>query len=398
MSGRLHPKSLTTLEKRGLHGDGGGLYLRVGPTGARSWILRIVVQGRRRDLGLGALELVSLKEAREKAQQWRKVAREGRDPAQVFAVLPPVPTFAEAARTVHASHVAASSRNGKHQAQWLSTLEKHAFPLIGDKRVDEVDRSHVLEVLSPIWLAVPETARRVRQRIGAVLDWAYQAGHRDGANPVVTVAKGLPKQPRARGHFAALPWTEVPDLHATLVSAAGMGALALRLVILTAARSGEVRGATWDEIDLEAGVWAIPAERMKAGVAHRVPLSAPALALLTQMVELRDPLSPLVFPSTHRRGRPLSDMTLAAAMKRAGRGHATVHGLRSSFRDWTEEATAYRHEVKEAALAHAVKSKIEGAYRRSDLFDQRRAMMDDWAAFATGGAGKVAALGAAARG
>lgn len=211
-------------------------------------------------------------------------------------------------------------------------------------------------------------------------------------NPIAAVARGLPRQPKARGRFAALPWAEVPELHATLVDAVGMGALALRFVILTAARSGEVRGATWDEIDLEAGVWTVPAARMKGDREHRVPLSAPALAMLEQAAELRDPLSTLVFPSTHRRGRPLSDMTLAAAMKRAGRGDATVHGLRSSFRDWTEEATSYRHEVKEAALAHSVRSKVERAYRRSDLFAQRRAMMDDWGAFVLEGAGKVVQL------
>lgn len=296
---------------------------------------------------------------------------------------------------MHASHVAASSRNGKHQAQWIATLEKHVFPRIGEIRVNEVDRGHVLDVLAPIWLETPETARRVRQRIGAVLDWAYQAGHRDGVNPTATVARGLPKQPKSRGHFAALPWTEVPDLHAALASAKGMGALALRFVTLTAARSGEVRGATWEEIDVDAAVWTVPASRMKAEREHRVPLSAQALEVLLLADQLRDPLSPLVFPSTHRRGRPLSDMTLAAAMKRVGRGQVTVHGLRSSFRDWAEETTSYRHEVKEAALAHAVRSKVERAYRRTDLFEQRRAMMDDWGAFVAGGAGKVVALEAA---
>lgn len=177
MAGKLHPKTLSSIDEHGLHGDGGGLYLRVSPTGARSWILRVVVQGKRRDLGLGPLELVTLKEARETAQQWRKVAREGGDPAQAFATRPPVPPFAETARTVH---VAACSRNGKHQARRLATLEKHAFPLIGDRRVDEVDRSHVLEILAPIWVSIPETARRVRQRIGAAPDW--------GARPVTARA------------------------------------------------------------------------------------------------------------------------------------------------------------------------------------------------------------------
>ena len=216
-----------------------------------------------------------------------------------------------------------------------------------------------------------------------MLDWATTAGHREGVNPVEGVEKGLPKQREKARHFAALPWQELPELWPRLSAVDGMGAAALRFAILTAARSGEVRGVTWKEIDLDAAVWTIPAERMKAGREHRVPLSGPALAILRQMQPLASKPEDLVFPSA-RKGRPLSDMTLAAVLKRL-KVAATVHGFRSTFRDWAEEATAFPHEVKEAALAHTIRDKTEAAYRRTDLFEKRRKMLDDWAVFVTNG-------------
>lgn len=387
----------------GFHGDGNGLYLAVDDTGARRWVLRTVVHGRRRDIGLGGASLVSLKDARELARRLRKVAREGGDPiAERDKDKLRSPSFEEAARTVHAEHVAATAKNGKHVAQWLATLEAYAFPVIGTKPVHTVEQADMLRILAPIWTDKAETARRVKQRIRTVLDWAAAAGHRSGVNPVEGVEKGLAKQRDRAEHFAALPWRELPAFMARLSGAAGMGALALRFAILTAARSGEVRGATWAEIDLEARVWTIPAGRMKGGALHRVPLSDAALAALRAARALASTLptvptqgAALAFPST-RPGKPLSDMTLAAALKRLGvtPDKATVHGFRSTFRDWAEEATGFAHEVKEAALAHAVKSKVEAAYRRTDLFEKRRDMMDAWASFATRAGAKVVRIGA----
>jgi integrase len=375
----------------GFHADGNGLYLAVDESGARRWILRTLVHGRRRDIGLGGAATIRLAEAREFARRLRRVARDGGDPiAERDRDKLRSPSFEDAARTVHAEHVAASAKNGKHVAQWMTTLETYAFPVIGAKPVHAVEQADVLRILAPIWTEKPETARRVKQRLKTVLDWASTAGHRSGVNPVEGVEKGLARQRDRTRHFAALPWRELPALMRRLSELGGMGALALRFTILTAARSGEVRGATWDEIDLAEAVWTIPARRMKAGTVHRVPLSAPALAVLEAASAQADGsrLSQaaqqpgLVFPAPRAR-KPLSDMTLAAVLKRLAIAPevATVHGFRSSFRDWAEEATNFPHEVKETALAHAVKSKVEAAYRRTDLFEKRRDMMATWGAF-----------------
>lgn len=377
----------------GRHADGNGLYLLVDANGARRWVLRTLVRGRRVDIGLGGLAYVGLGEARAKAETLRAIAREGGDPLAAKRREKGVPTFAEAARKVHAEHIAATARNGKHVAQWLATLEAYAFPRIGAKAVDEVDQADVLAILAPIWTEVPETARRVRQRLRTVLDWARTAGRREGVNPVEGVEKGLPRQRAKVAQFAALPWRDVPDLWPRLEGVAGAGSLALRFAILTAARSGEVRLADWSEIDATARVWTIPAARMKAGREHRVPLSDAALALLAEAETLTGRRAGLVFPS-RQRDKALSDMTLAAVLKRLEVA-ATPHGFRSSFRDWAEEAGAFAFEVKEAALAHVVKSKTERAYRRGDLFEQRRAMMAAWASFVTGAKAKVVALATA---
>lgn len=382
-------KRLTALEVSkagpGRHGDGNGLYLEVGATGSRSWVLRTVAQGKRRDIGLGSAILVPLKDARDLATRLRRVARDGGDPiAERDKGKRIAPTFEEAARKVHEDRIAAGCRNGKHVADWLSAVERYAFPAVGNRQVQHITEADVLRVVQPIWLEKPETARRVLQRVRTILEWARVAGHRDGVNPADGVRGALPKQRDKTNHFAALPWQQMPALWPRLCEADGMGALALRFAILTTARSGEVRFARWREIDLDAAVWTIPADRMKAGREHRVPLSSDAVAILERVRELASGTESLVFPSA-KRGAVLSDMTLSAVLKRLD-VPVTPHGFRSTFRDWAEEETAYPHEVKEAALAHTVKNKAEAAYRRTDLFEKRRTMMADWAGWVCDGA------------
>jgi integrase len=339
-----------------------------------------MVQGRRREIGVGPFRLIGLAKAREIAKEWRTIARDGGDPKlhrdrqRAHGM-----SFEDAAKKAHAEIIVAKGGNGKHVAQWLTTLESYAFPAIGKRPVSLIDQADVIRVLRPIWLEKAETARRVRQRVRAVLEWARVNGHREALDATLGVESGLPKAERAVEHFAAVPWRDLPALMRRIEAAEGMGALALRFAILTAARSGEVRGATWAEIDFDAAVWTVPAARMKAGKEHRVPLSPAALEVLRAAKAQAVRPDDLAFPST-RPGKPLSDMTLSAVLKRLN-VEATVHGFRSTFRDWTEEATAYPHEVKEAALAHIVKSKVERAYRRTDLFERRAEMMAAWAGY-----------------
>jgi integrase len=377
--------------KPGRHADGKGLYLLVKPSGAKSWVLRIVVGGRRRDFGLGPVDLVSLQNARDKALEGRKIVRAGFDPSQEWKrVTTTVPTFEAAARRYH-DNVKQGWKNGKHGAQWLSTLETHAFPEIGKLPVSEIDAAAIQRVLLPIWLRLPETARRVRQRVGAVLDYAHGQGWRASEAPMRAVGKGLPKQSAKRGHFAAMPYADLPAFMSSLrESEASVGRLALHFAILTAARSGEVRGATWEEIDLDAATWTIPAARMKAGEAHVVPLSPAALSVLQQVDALRSGVSrEPVFPGL--RGKPLSDMTLAKALRLTGGDGATVHGMRSSFRDWVaEKMPTVPGDVAEAALAHAISNKTEAAYRRAKYLDQRRDLMDAWAEYLSGRSNVIA--------
>ncbi|MEM7678611.1 MAG: integrase arm-type DNA-binding domain-containing protein [Myxococcota bacterium] len=380
--------------KPGRHSDGGGLFLEVNANGSRRWMLRVVAQGRRRDIGLGGASYVSLAEAREMARHLRSVARKGGDPiAERDKDKRKALTFEEAAWRVHAEHYQAAGGSEGHAKRWMGSLSKHAFPTIGAKSVDAIEQGDVLRVLSPIWHERPETARRVRRRISQVLQWARAAGLRSGDNPVELVkpGAGLAKQRDKVQHFRALPFDDLPVLWPRLIDASGMGAAALRFTILTAARSGEVRGATWAEFDLESRVWTIPEERMKGGVAHRVPLSDAAVSELRAVRPLSEGRAAdwPVFPG--QRGRPLSDMTLAAVLKRLDVG-VTVHGFRSTFRDWAEERSNARHEIKEAALAHKVPNRVEAAYRRTDLFDARRDLMDRWAQFATGATGDVVRL------
>ncbi len=364
-------------QRPGRYADGNGLYLHVSETGARWWIWRGTVHGKRRERGMGSARLVSLVEAREIARTWRRIARDGGDPAvERDRNKRKSLTFEDATRQVWSEQIAPNARNPKHRQQWLNTLRDHAFPVIGSLPVHAIRQADILRILAPIWTEKPETARRVRQRLRTVLNWARTAGHYEGMNPVEGVEDGLPKQRHRVQHFRALPYGDLPELMRRIEGVDGMGAMALRFTILTAGRSGEVRGAMWAEIDTEARMWTIPADRMKADTEHRVPLCDEALAVLEPVRGLSEGL---VFPS-NRRGRPLSDTTLAAVLKRL-KVDATVHGMRSTFRDWCEEMTSFPHEVKEAALAHTVRNAVERAYRRGDLFDKRRDLMDQWARF-----------------
>ncbi len=389
--------SLLRKKAVGRHFDGQGLHLFVKPSGTASWVLRVTAGGRRKDIGLGSIDVVSLVEARERARQYRAVAKSGGDPiAERRKALRSVPTFEQAARRVHAEH-APSWRNAKHGAQWLSTLETYAFPMIGALRTTQIDVPDVLRVLSPIWLSRPETARRVRQRIRTVLDWARAAGHRDGENPVGPVlAKALPRQSGARGHHAALSYVEVPVFIRDLRESSGGEAvrLAFEFLILTAARTSEVLGARKDEIDLEARVWSVAPERMKAGRSHRVPLSPRAVEILERAFELSAD-SELVFQGA-RAGQPISTMAFLMLIRRMGVA-ATAHGFRSSFRDWAAETTAFPSEVVEMALAHAISDKTEAAYRRGDLFEKRRKLMEAWESFVTSAPAEVLSLNARRR-
>lgn len=377
----LSALKIRSLNEPGRYADGNGLYLIVDPSGAKRWMLRTVVQGRRRDIGLGGTSLVPLAEAREKALSYRKCAREGGDPlAEKRRVEAKAPTFSEAARRVFDEHNP-SWKNVKHASQWMNTLGQYAFPVIGDMPVNEVDSPHVLRVLSPIWLSKPETARRVRQRIGTVLSWAKAAGYRTGDNPVDGVAKGLPKQRARNEHHAAMPFADVPAFVARLQGDAYHGEitrLALEFLILTATRTGEALGAKWREVDESGQVWTIPADRMKAGRAHRVPLSSRCLEIFGR-AKLLGAGSEYLFPG-RTITRPLSNMAFNMMLRRMAVPF-TVHGFRSSFRDWAAECTNYSREVCEMALAHTVSDKVEAAYRRTDLFDRRRALMEDWNRF-----------------
>lgn len=381
--GSLTAARIKTLSEPGRYIDGDGLMLRIAPGGSKQWVLRVRIDGERRDMGLGSLKVLTLAEARAKASELRREIARGVDPiAEKKKVVDPVPTFREAAARVHADHKAAW-KNGKHQAQWLSTLETYAFPVLGDRPVDTIEGPIIRDVLAPIWLSKPETARRVRQRIGAVLDWSYVKGYRKSEAPMRSLSKGLPRQPRKDGHFAAMPYADVPAFIARLRERVSVGRLALEALILTAARSGEIRGATWGEVDLDARLWSVPAERMKMGRAHHVPLAPQVVDVFRRAEALRAPCTDLVFPG-QRLKQPISDMTLLKVMRDFELPY-TVHGFRSAFRDWVAEETSYPGEVAEAALAHAIPNKVEAAYRRTDFLEKRRALMRDWAAFCTGG-------------
>jgi integrase len=384
-----HPeKRLTAVRIRhitqpGRYADGNGLYLFVDDSGAKRWILRTVVTGKRRDIGLGSARLITLADARDEATRLRRIARAGHDPlAERRRERRTVPTFKKAAQTVHAAH-AATFRNIKHKADWLSSLVMYAFPHFGDRSVDTITSADILKALSDIWLTRPETARRVRQRLRAVFDWAKASGFRPGDNPVDGIARVLPRHKVDKAHHAALPYREVPAFLEALreVSAGESTKLAFEFLVLTAARTSEVIGARWQEIDFVTKTWTVSADRIKAGRVHRVPLSTRCLALLARAEAIADG-GVYVFPGQSPK-RPLSNMVFLMVLRRLGRNDVTAHGFRSAFRDWAAERTNVPRAVCEAALAHVVRDRTEAAYFRSDLFDRRRELMETWARFAT---------------
>jgi integrase len=381
---KLNAKKVQGKLKPGMHNDGGGLYLRVSKSGARSWILRCRIQGKKRDIGLGGISLVSLADARKKAIAMRAVAREGGDPKADEDRIRNVPTFEKAARLVWQSQIVPTAKNEKHKAQWITTLRDYAFPQIGTRGVDVIQSGDILRVLQPIWLEKPATAVRVRQRLRTVFDWAIAAQHRTAGNPVSGIETALPKQPKSDSHHAAMPFEDVPQLFSQIGDTPV--ALCLRFLILTAARTGEARLASWSEIDGD--IWTIPANRMKAGIAHRVPLSPEAVAILDRA---RGFSENLIFPG-HRHGRPIVDTTLRDLLRRLGHPY-TVHGFRSTFRDWAAERTNVPREIAELCLAHEVGSVVERAYRRSDLFDKRRDLMGQWGRFCCPASADVIEIG-----
>ena len=375
---KLSVAAVKSESRPGKFADGDGLYLLVKPSGAKSWICRVQNRGRRRDFGLGSASIISLALARERAREVRLQIEMGLDPVFERKRGQGIPTFREAtAKVLHAQRE--TWRNAKHEGQWQQTLETYAFPDIGNIQVDQITGPMIRRLLAKIWLAKPETARRVRQRIGTVLDWAYAEGYRQSEAPMRAVSKGLPRQPKRDEHFAAMPYDKVAAFIVRLRQRESFSRLALEFAILTAARSGEVRGATFDEFDLAAKLWTVSRERMKANREHVVPLCDRAVAIVRRCIELKRLGSELVFSGT-KRGHPLSDMTLTKLLKEMNEPY-TAHGFRSSFRDWVSEETSHPGDVAEAALAHLVESKTEAAYRRGKLLAKRRLMMEDWAQY-----------------
>ncbi len=375
--------------KPGRYTDGHGLHLLVKASGARSWVLRCRHEGTSFELGLGSFPTVTLAEAREKAMALRRQIKRGVDPrAEKAKRQASRRTFREVAEAWLASQQQ-GWRNAKHRQQVANTLATYAYPSLGAMDVRAIAVEHVVAVLQPIWAEKTETATRLRQRIEAVLDYAGTIRARSGENPAIwrgnldhVLAK--PAKVKRERHHAALSWGAMGGFFPELQTRSGVAAMALQFAILTAARSGEVRGMTWRELDLSAGLWVVPAARMKAEIAHRVPLSPPALAILQSF----GPGTPdaLVFPGA-RAGKPMSDMTLAAVLKRMGRDDITVHGFRSSFRDWCAEAISCPRELAEACLAHRLTSKVEAAYQRGDQLDKRRLLMIRWAQHCLSGHG-----------
>jgi len=375
--------------KPGRHADGGGLQLLVKESGARSWVYRYMLNGKSRDLGLGSAgsDGLSLAAARDERDALRLKVKAGIDPleerakeaSQALAEAQAAKvTFRDAAEAYIAANEE-SWRNPKHRQQWRNTLTTYVYPEIGDLPVGEIETAHVLRVLEPIWKAKPETASRIRGRIETVLDSAKARGYSEGENPARWrghLAQILPARTKlSRGHHKALPYTDVPAFIGALRAREAVAALALEFAILTAARSGEVIGATWSEVHLQNALWTIPADRMKAAKEHRVPLSPRAIEILEKVEALG---SDYLFPGA--RGGKLSSMAMAMFMRRM-KVDATVHGFRSSFRDWAAEQTGYAHEVAEMALARTIGNAVERAYRRGDMFEKRRRLMEDWSAF-----------------
>jgi integrase len=384
--------------KPGKHHDGSGLYLVV-TDNSKKWVQRGTVNGKRREWGLGAYKDIGLAEVREKSSTYRRMIKDGTDPAeerkreqaeaqaqeQAQSLLDKMPTFQQVALMVHKENEP-TWKNPKDAKRWLTSLEQRVFPTLGDTPIDVITAPMVRDVLAEIWLTIPHTARKIKQRIGTILDYAHISGWREQEAPLRSITKGLPKQSKKTIHLAAMKWGEVPNFIAnisTILTASDVVLRAIEFTILTASRSGEVRLATWDEIDFNTATWTRPEDHMKAGKEHRVPLTS-------RMIEvLGEPGNGLLFPGT-KMGRPLSDMSLTMPLRRAEL-KITMHGFRSTFRDWCAEATNTPREVAEACLAHTIQNQTERAYARSDLFDKRRKLMDRWSAYCCA-AGNVTAL------
>jgi integrase len=392
LTGKLTKKLVENLGP-GRHGDGGGLYLVVDSTKsmARRWIVRVTVKGQknrkgaplRTDFGLGGADVVTLNQARERALEYRRMAKQGLNPR--FNGRQEIPTFEEVSQQVYIERLP-TWKNAKHGQQWINTLRDYAFPKIGRMPVDSIGQPEVLMCLSPIWTEKHETARRLSQRIKAVLDVAKSKGFRSGENPVTAIkdAKVLPTVRAKVQHHDAMPWRDVPAFYASLVPRTAMAAKALRFTILAASRTSEVLEMKWPEVDFDAKLWTVPAERMKGDKAHRVPLTEEMLALLEPLRALQ---SEYVFEG-QRRHRPLSNMSMLMLLRRMSADGFTVHGFRSSFRDWAAEAAKSPREVAEATLAHQVGSEVERAYARSDLLPRRIPLMNKWNDFVTSQAAK----------
>jgi integrase len=387
---RLSATRVANLKTPGYHADGGNLYFRVSHTHTRGWIFRFRLHGRTRDAGLGPYPEVSLNSARQQAFAYRKLVIDGVDPIErrnaerAAARVESAKTITfDDCRTAYIAAHEGAWRNPKHRQQWTNTLATYVTPVFGKLPVHAVDTGLVMRAVEPIWKTRPETASRVRGRIEAILDWAKVRGYRTGENPARWrghLDHLLPAKSKIRKveHHAALPYTSIGAFIAELRTQEGIGAAALDFLILTATRTGETIGATWDEIDVGVKMWSIAADRMKGSREHRVPLSGQALAILTRMSAIR--CSDYVFPGA-RQGRPLSEMSLLMLLRRMERGDITAHGFRSTFRDWAAERTNFPGEVVEMALAHAIPNAVEAAYRRGDLFEKRRQLMDAWAEY-----------------
>ena len=378
LTGKLTKRGVETA-KAGRHGDGSGLYLVVDPSGARRWVLRVTVKRKRRDFGLGGTSYVSLQEAREKAQDYRRIAKQGGDP--LFDAKKEIPTFAEMAKQVHKERLP-TWKNPKHGDQWINTLRDYTFPKIGRLPVSDIGQPEVLSCLSPIWTEKHETARRVSQRIKSVLDVAKSKGFRTGENPVTEIrdARVLPKVNVVVKHHKAMAWQDVPTFYADLQNRSAMAAKALMFTCLTGSRTGEVLGIKWDEIDFKARLWTCPAERMKGGAKHRVPLTDAMLAVLEPLKAME---SEYAFEG-QKRHKPLSNMAMLMLLRRMGIDGVTVHGFRSTFRVWASEIAHAPREVAEMSLAHKIGNNVEQTYARSDLLERRRLLMERWAEFVTG--------------
>ena len=384
-SGKLTKNLVRTLTA-GRHGDGNGLYLVVDPSGARRWIVRVTVKGQRNregkplrtDFGLGGTDIVTLTQARDRALEYRRMAKQGINPR--YNAKQEIPCFEDIAQQVHIERLP-TWKNPKHGQQWINTLTEYAFPKIGRLPVSEIGQPEILQILSPIWTEKHETAKRVAQRVKAVLDVAKSKGFRDGENPVTTIrdARVLPQVKQKVKHHKAMHWSDVPAFFTDISTRDAMAAKALMFTCLTASRTSEVLRASWEEFDFGEMIWTIPTERMKGGEEHRVPLTPQMVSIIEPLKVLR---SEVVFEG-QKRHKPLSNMAMLMLLRRMKIEGITVHGFRSTFRDWAAERPDVSREVAEMSLAHKVGSDVERAYARSDLLERRRVLMERWCEFVT---------------